>query len=55
MLASAELVGAAELEEARSDTVCEVETCSSEDVTKADGREDAVTVGVCDWSEELSS
>ena len=55
MLDSAELVGAAAVEEARLDSVCEVDSSSPEDVIEADGRDDAVTVGVCETSEGLSS
>jgi len=55
VLDSAELVGAAAVEEARLDSVCEVDSSSPEDVIEADGRDDAVTVGVCETSEGLSS
>jgi hypothetical protein len=55
VLASAELVEAAGVEEARADWTFEVEKSSSEDVTVADGRDDTVAVGSCERSEGLSS
>jgi hypothetical protein len=55
MLASAELVEAAAVEDARLDSLLEVDTSTSEDLTLADGRKDAVAMGVCERSEWLSS
>lgn len=54
VLTSAELVEAAEVEETRLDSVVEVDA-SSDDVIVADGREEAVAVGVCERFEGLSS
>lgn len=55
MLASTELVEAAVVEDARLGWILEVEASSSEDVTLADGRDDAVDIGVSARSEGLSS
>lgn len=55
MLALAELVETAAVEVARLDSLLEVDASSSEDLTLADGREDAVAMGVCERSEGLSS
>jgi hypothetical protein len=55
VVASTEADDGAGVERARllSDTV--VDASSSDEVTEADGRRDAVAVGVCERSEGLSS
>ena len=55
VLASAEGDEGAGVEETRSLLEAEADSPSGDDVTEAEGREDAVGAGVCERSEGLSS
>lgn len=55
VLASAEVDEGAGVEEARLLSDAEADSSSDDDVTVADGRKDAVAIGVCERSGELSS